>query len=410
MTTASQRPQQAENNNAIPAHMGELDAAWLTAQLRSCRAIDEANYVEQFEIDPLGDGEGFIGELGRIRLSYASEAPRAPASVIAKTPSRILQNRGLGVMMGAYENEIRFYSELAAHVGVRVPECYAAVATPEPRSAAIANRIVSRLPGGLALRALGPLTRAAAKTPRRFGLLIEDLDGLAVGDQVAGADVETASIALRHLARLHANTWESQLLDQPWLRAADNNAAFTQALFRRAWPIFRERYDSVLPPEVVRLGEYLLDNGEALLKRMARAPRTLNHGDFRLDNLLFDPADRDQVTIIDWQVITAGNPMPDVSYFLRTNLLPDVADRVEQDLLRAYHEGLAEHGVKDYSLEAALADYRLALAWLLHRGALLVGLLDMSHDRGQAIVDRAIERSVPAVATVTQQELRAAGI
>ena len=49
---------------------------------------------------------------------------------------------------------------------------------------------------------------------------------------------------------------------------------------------------------------------------------SLMHGDYRLDNMLFDP-DRTPVTVVDWQTLGAGLPARDLAYFTGTSLLPD---------------------------------------------------------------------------------------
>jgi aminoglycoside phosphotransferase (APT) family kinase protein len=408
--SAAPAPADLPRRIPIPAHLGDMSAEWLTERLRRSGTIGVDNAVVSYRTEALGEGEGFLGELARLHLEYAAAEAAAPPSVIVKTPSRLASNRGLAVMLGAYENEIRFYHELAGTVGVRVPAAYVTAMTREPKSAALANRVVGRLPGSLTLRMLGALTSAAASTPRRFGLVIEDMRDSVPGDQVAGADFESAATALRALATIHARFWESADLYRPWLRSADYNRGFTQALFRRAWPLFWERYEHKLPASLGPVGEHLQKHGENLLTRLARSPRTLLHGDYRLDNVMYDRADRSKVTIIDWQGVAAGNGMCDVAYFLRTNLLPDVADAHEDDLLRLYHDALVERGVTGYSLEQCLSDFYVATAWLIHRGATLVGLLDLSHERGQAIVDRAVERSARKSAELTPERLTAAGI
>ncbi len=38
------------------------------------------------------------------------------------------------------------------------------------------------------------------------------------------------------------------------------------------------------------------------------------HGDYRLDNMLFDP-DRTRVTVVDWQTLGSGLPARDLAYF-----------------------------------------------------------------------------------------------
>ncbi len=67
----------------------------------------------------------------------------------------------------------------------------------------------------------------------------------------------------------------------------------------------------------------------------------LVHGDYRLDNMLFgtDGADR-PLTVVDWQTVSWGPALTDLSYFLGT-ALPAPQRREHYDaLLRAYHEAL----------------------------------------------------------------------
>ena len=90
---------------AIPAGPEELTAPWLSHAL--------GGDVRSFTTEILGEGEGFVGTIARIRLEANGEAPR---SAIAKFPISVDQNRALGEQLGAYEREIRFYRELAADV------------------------------------------------------------------------------------------------------------------------------------------------------------------------------------------------------------------------------------------------------------------------------------------------------
>ena len=52
----------------------------------------------------------------------------------------------------------------------------------------------------------------------------------------------------------------------------------------------------------------------------------LMHGDYRLDNMLFDP-DRTRITVVDWQTVGIGLPARDLAYFTATSLEPAIARR-----------------------------------------------------------------------------------
>ena len=87
---------------------------------------------------------------------------------------------------------------------------------------------------------------------------------------------------------------------------------------------------------------------------------SLMHGDYRLDNLLFDP-ERTRVTVVDWQTIGLGLPARDLAYFTATSLRPDDRAGLERDLVQRYHRALVGYGVPDYDLQTCWQDYRLGV-------------------------------------------------
>jgi aminoglycoside phosphotransferase (APT) family kinase protein len=86
----------------------------------------------------------------------------------------------------------------------------------------------------------------------------------------------------------------------------------------------------------------------------------LLHGDYRLDNMLFDP-DRTRVSVVDWQTLGVGLPARDLAYFTATSLNPQLRAAIEEDLVAAYHRELSRSGVADYDREACWRDYRLGV-------------------------------------------------
>jgi hypothetical protein len=115
-----------------------------------------------------------------------------------------------------------------------------------------------------------------------------------------------------------------------------------------------------------RLGDRMSDQDKATVTDAAAligdwllgAPEhySILHGDYRSDNLLFDP-DRTEVTVVDWQTLAVGLPARDLSYFMATSLHP--ADRAEgeRDLIRLYHQALSGQGVTGYDIETCWEDY-----------------------------------------------------
>jgi aminoglycoside phosphotransferase (APT) family kinase protein len=53
-------------------------------------------------------------------------------------------------------------------------------------------------------------------------------------------------------------------------------------------------------------------------------PPSLVHGDFRIDNLIFDAVDPKIIAILDWELSTLGNPLADLAYFCMCLRLPSI--------------------------------------------------------------------------------------
>jgi aminoglycoside phosphotransferase (APT) family kinase protein len=86
-------------------------------------------------------------------------------------------------------------------------------------------------------------------------------------------------------------------------------------------------------------------------------PRTASHGDFRLDNLLFQDGERRPV-VVDWQTLSWAGASYDVAYFIGGCLTADDRRAHEKDLLAHYHRALCAGGVEGYSFEQLQQDVR----------------------------------------------------
>ena len=304
----------------------DVDAAWLTAALRSSGALGDAAVVS-YTAEPIGTGQ--VGHNVRFTLDYDRDAPGAPRSVVAKFPSPDETSRATGVAIGNYDKEARFYAELADLVEIRIPHCHLVLHDEEAHLST---------------------------------LLFADLAPAEQGDQIRGCSPEEAGLAMDELAALHAPLWEDGRLDAiAWLgRPSSESGEVIQAFYGGLWPGFLERYDGRLSPEVrdlgARFGAHLAD----WAGRRIHGPHTVVHGDFRLDNLLFGPASdgTPSVTTVDWQTVSIGIGTDDVAYFLGAGLLPDDRRTHERDLVARYYEGLLARGVRDYSWETCWDDYR----------------------------------------------------
>ena len=69
-----------------------------------------------------------------------------------------------------------------------------------------------------------------------------------------------------------------------------------------------------------------------------------------------------EAVVIDWQLYEAGIGPCDLAHLLVSGLEPADRRATEDVLVHRYHAGLVAGGVRDYPLDACIADYRLGLA------------------------------------------------
>lgn len=359
----------------LPGSPAEISADWLTRALRSTGTIREAT-VTAFDMEPdIAAGVGFMGQLARITPTYDRREDGAPPSIIGKFPAPMAENREIANLFRFYEIEARFYEEIAAEVEIRTPRCY-----------------YSRFE---------PATQG-------FVLLLEDLAPAQVGDQVAGCSVEHAELILREIAKFHAAWWENpRLKDFAWLPFT-NEAMRAQAAhdsYQQAWGPFVEGFSAEVPADVLHLGERLRSKVIDLMNEFAQPPRTIMHGDYRLDNMFFATADGgDPLAVIDWQIMSQGRGVFDVAYFLCGTLSPGDRKEHEMALLRMYHGVLTERGVTGYDFEQLFRDYRASTLFCLAYTVIALGSLDLSTERGLALFTAVLQRNSAAIVDLNAGE------
>lgn len=353
----------------------QITAEWLTGALRSGGALKDAR-VTSFDAQIIGEGAGFMGQLARLRLQYDRPEADAPASLIAKLPAAAQENREVAGIFRFYEREVRFYDEIADEVELRIPRRY-----------------------------YGAWDAASGN----YVLLLEDLAPAAIGDQVAGCPVEKAELSIRNLAKFHATWWESPRLAQlDWMPFTNDPliAQSAQDSYQKCWGPFLEFMAGKVSPAVRDVGERLGSRIPPLLDRFGTPPRTIVHGDYRLDNIFFaSPEGGPQHAVIDWQISSRGRGVFDVAYFVCGTVAPAERRACEMELLRMYHAILTEHGVRGYTFEQCLEDYRASVLFCLGYAVIAAGSLDMANERGVELFQKIAERSLSAIEDLNAGEL-----
>ena len=279
----------------------DLTAEWLTGALGAGR-------VAGFTVERIGTGQ--MSECYRVRLEYADG--EGPATVVLKVAASDPMSRGTGQALGLYEREVRFYADVAPILGEAagrpIAHCYHASYQPET---------------GI------------------FTLLLDDAAPAEVGDEIRGATIEDAQLALTRLGRLHAPLIGSQsFADTDWL---NRETPVNQAVITQLFAGFAARYGEAIRPEQRLVCQRLVESFDAYVAEESAPDRVkgLVHGDYRLDNMLFGrPGSSRDLTVVDWQTVTRGPAMTDVAYFLGCALPVAVRRAHYDDLLAAYHDGL----------------------------------------------------------------------
>lgn len=193
-------------------------------------------------------------------------------------------------------------------------------------------------------------------------LVLEDLYPAEQGDQLHGCSIEDAELGIKQAARIHATFWgaDSPILENvKWLTGRDKSAPTLIQMFT---PVFIERYKSRMTPDMEALLTKFAPLASAWLEELSHGPRTVVHGDYRIDNLLFAPKDRDSADrycyTVDWQTPALGRAGYDIGYFLGASLLPEERAKHEERLVKLYHDELVAQGVKDYPFDLLFKDYR----------------------------------------------------
>ena len=181
------------------------------------------------------------------------------------------------------------------------------------------------------------------------------------GDQIGGCTPGEAGLAVAALAGLHGPT----CCDPAWRRFEGTAMPMPdEAAASGMGEVARMAADMTLD----KLGpEMSAEDRETLCAAMVLVTPwllvepnrfALMHGDYRLDNMLFDP-DRSRITVVDWQTLGVGLPARDLAYFMATSLLPEARSAIEEELVESYHRELLAYGVTDYDLASCWRDYRL---------------------------------------------------
>jgi aminoglycoside phosphotransferase (APT) family kinase protein len=102
-------------------------------------------------------------------------------------------------------------------------------------------------------------------------------------------------------------------------------------------------------------------------------PAAIVHGDYRVDNVVFDPREPRVLAVLDWELATLGDPLADFAYHLMLHRLPTVSIPgllgrdlaalglpTEQEYVAHYCERVGRARIDDLEFYLAFSMFRLA--------------------------------------------------
>lgn len=321
------------------------------------------------DVTPIGTGQ--TGATYRVCATYAANSglPDTFAVKLSAQDDAVRERVALG-----YRSEVEFYADVAAHVQIPVPRCY-----------------------------YSDISDSGAD----FVLVLADMAPAVQGDQLAGCSPQEAQLAVEGLAGLHGPSW----CDPTWLalKAVSMPKPGDEAAAKGLGDVSVMAADITIEKLGGRMSAEDRDTLRAAMRLVTPWLLTeptrysLMHGDYRLDNMLFDP-DRTRITVVDWQTVGLGLPARDLAYFAATSLVPEVRAEIERDLVGRYHDGLLRYGVTGYDAETCWRDYRLGVL----QAPLLGGLgfaFAASTERGDEMVLTMFHRGCRAIRELGTLEL-----
>jgi hypothetical protein len=345
----------------LPGGIDDVDAAWMTAVLRTSGAIDADSSVTSIASEPYIAG-GLLSLL--FRSTIESDDPGAPRTVIVKFPSDLPGQRAMADAFGIYNREVVFYRDIAPRSAITMPMVHAAMIA-------------------------GDLSNSC--------IVMEDLAHLRQPSRVDGVTWDEAVKGIEALARFHAGWHNSpQLVDlmDPFISiGAPLQRRGLPSIAEHGWPGAKHHEPDVLSPDVIALGDMWVDRLDAMLDHMCTNP-TLCHQDWRADNMFLD--DDGEIVMIDPQIAGVANGAYDIGYFISQSMERPVRAGRERELIQKYVDVMAECG-HQLDSDQVFFDTRIAVGLCLMYGFSSYANYGALDEQGKEMTRKLLRRGAESI-------------
>lgn len=217
------------------------------------------------------------------------------------------------------------------------------------------------------------------------GVILENLHHSGTFVQNINLNTESIDVSLSvisYMAKMHAQCWGLKLNEKfPSLRKNNDPCFFPKwgSYIQKRWDTFQMKWAHVLK-EQVKIGQVIVDKFHAIQEHMSVEPLTLCHGDVKSANLFFKVHEATWTPyFIDWQYIIYGKGVQDLVFFMIESFDIETIQQYSDVFLRYYHTKLQEYGVKNYSYDMCVNDYKIAACFYPFFVAIWFGTTPSDH-------------------------------
>ena len=353
--------------SAFPVRPEHLTVEWLEGLIRKGGDLAAGERLVSFEVKPVGEVIGVLGDVVRVFLTYTKPGV-GPETLVIKFAHKNAENRQIANNTKMYEREVLFFNEVSREVAMPMTKCYFAQMDP--------------VTGGNAV-------------------VIEDLVGYDVGDQVRGVTLEQVKMVIDVIAPLHArfyDNWSEKFGHMMTIDSDEYVEGFSPG-FLGTWEQAIKNFPECFPQELLDALPRFVAHFKDILREMGNRKMTFIHGDVKMDNAMFGGGKPGllPVIMIDWQNMMVSNPLQDLAWLAASSLDVDVRRAIENEYLEHYRMKMAEHGVRGYTIEQIRDDYDAGLMITLSFNILIAGAFVPSSERDRRMAVVGLERAIAAV-------------
>ena len=166
-----------------------------------------------------------------------------------------------------------------------------------------------------------------------------------------------------------------------------------QASLPRVLDLFGDQFSDPMRHLAETYGDRLIEHSF----NVANGPQTFIHGDFRLDNMFFDPASDLDVALVDWQVSNIGSGLYDVAYFLSSSIPTEMRRAIEHSAIRLYHEIVSRMTPDPFTFDECWRAYRQNMLGCFRVPVIAGAQLDFNNERSQQLARVFMQRTLTAI-------------